>query len=104
MVDGGRQWALPRGSVLPSILLVLYVQCALGEGGPGLGNDALVDGSEHHFSASPSSASALLGDCVEQLQRGGGGGGDRHRTQRQCRALHAAAAPPALGGAVVVRG
>ena len=67
MVDGGRQWALPRGSVLPSILLVLYVQCALGEGGPGLGNDALVDGSEHHFSASPSSASALLGDCVEQL-------------------------------------
>lgn len=47
MVDGGRQWALPRGSVLPSILLVLYVQCALGEGGPGLGNDALVDGSEH---------------------------------------------------------
>ena len=67
MVDGGRQWALPRGSVLPSILLVLYVQCALGEGVPGLGNDALVDGSEHHFSASPSSASALLGDCVEQL-------------------------------------
>ena len=53
--------------MLPSILLVLYVQCALGEGGPGLGNDALVDGSEHHFSASPSSASALLGDCVEQL-------------------------------------